>query len=187
MQKQIDIYDKNDQPTGKQASIDYVMKRGLWHRGAHVTVYSASGKILMQKRSQRMLTQPGLLDFSCGGLVDTGEQPVDAAVRETFEEVGISAKAEEFLFTGIYRFNHAFPRIRRFSRSFTYCYVLRIGSEHIGDIQREELEWARFVPLREAQRLVRKHALRGFGRIIPHYRLYAGQLREVARLIKEQV
>jgi 8-oxo-dGTP pyrophosphatase MutT (NUDIX family) len=184
MQKQIDIYDKNDQPTGKQAGIDYIMRRGLWHRGSHITIYTADGQVLIQKRNKRMLTQPGLLDVGSGGIVNEGEQPIDTAVRELREEVGITAKPGDCVFTGTYRSNHAFPRIRRFSRAYTYCYVLRVSDDHIGDIQREEVEWAKFVPLREAKRLVRRHRLKGLGMLIPHYKLYAQQLRYVERLLK---
>lgn len=184
MLKQIDIFDKNNRPTGKQAGIDYIMRKGLWHRGTHVTVFTRDGLVLIQKRSKRIVTHPGYLDFGSGGIVDAGEEPTQAAVRELHEEIGIKAKQEELKFTGIYRADHAFPRIRRFSRCFTYCYALEVRDEHVGQIQAEEVDWAKFVTLPEARRLVRKHRLHGLGMLIPHYGFYRQQLLAMEQLLK---
>ena len=185
MQKNIDIFNKNNQPLGIQTSIDHAMRQGLWHRGAHVTVFTTTGEVLVQKRSRSMLMHPRLLDISCGGIVDAGEEPIEAAVRELYEEVGIKANEADLVFLGIHRANHAFPKIRRIGRSVSYCYALQVSSPHVGSIQQEEVEWARFIPLADARRLVRKHRLRNFGRLIPHYGLYKTQLRGVDRLMKQ--
>jgi 8-oxo-dGTP pyrophosphatase MutT (NUDIX family) len=176
MQKKIDIYDKANRPTGKQTFIDYAMRKGLWHRGTHVTIRSESGNVLIQKRSKMIFTHSGFLDIGCGGVVDAGEQPLEAARREMAEEVGLSVEPTSLQYIGMYRNNRIFPRLRRISRCFTYCYVVTVPEEKIGVVQEEEVEWARFMTMAEAKRLVKNHRLRGLGRLLPHYGFYKWQL-----------
>ena len=65
----------------------------LRHRVAHVLVYDGRGRLLLQKRSSTKEIQPGMWDTSVGGHVAAGESYLEAAVRETGEELGLHVDA----------------------------------------------------------------------------------------------
>lgn len=69
---------------------------GHIHRIARLFVFNSKGKLLVQKRSDRLVNEPGKWDESVGGHVDEGESYLDAAQRELTEELGIqNVKLEE--------------------------------------------------------------------------------------------
>ena len=70
-------------------------RRGLWHHGADVWIYNSKGEVLVQKRSMKKRTNPGLWTGSATGHVPAGETPRQSAVRELYEEIGVSAKPKE--------------------------------------------------------------------------------------------
>lgn len=61
---------------------------------AHVIVWrhntSLGLEILIQKRSSEIQNYPGYLDVSAGGHIDIDELPIDSAVREAKEEIGLT-------------------------------------------------------------------------------------------------
>ena len=77
---------------------DYIMG------AAHVWLWRKDGEtveILLQKRADDTRTWPGYTDISAAGRVDAGETPLESAVREAKEELGldIDREALRFLFT----------------------------------------------------------------------------------------
>ena len=65
--------------------------------GAGILIYHQNeGKIelLFQKRSQKMMTDPGKGDIH-GGYVNYGETPLETVIRETKEELGLSLNPEK--------------------------------------------------------------------------------------------
>ncbi len=90
---------------GKGASKDEI-RTGLLHGASHIWIWrrSSSGiEILLQKRVDDKPTWPGLYDISAAGHVDLGEDPLESALRETSEEIGLDAKPEDLHFIGVYR------------------------------------------------------------------------------------
>ena len=61
----------------------------LIHKTAHVAVFSPDGRLLLQKRSAEKDIQPGKWDTAVGGHVAVGETYLEAARRETLEELGL--------------------------------------------------------------------------------------------------
>ena len=55
-------------------------------------------KIIFQKRGMNKETFPGLLDATAGGHVDIGQDYLEAAEREAFEETGIRIPNDELVF-----------------------------------------------------------------------------------------
>lgn len=69
-----------------------------------VTRISGGGRQVLLQRRQNTGFGDGMWDFACSGHVEEGEFPSSACVRECMEELGISAKEEDFsLFTLIYK------------------------------------------------------------------------------------
>lgn len=73
----------------------------LLHPVVHVLVFTGSGDLILQKRSENKYIQPGKWDTSVGGHIQSGESVEAALERETFEELGIQGVAFERLYTYI--------------------------------------------------------------------------------------
>ncbi len=66
--------------------------------------------ILLQKRSLSKPNKPGWFHISAGGHINVGESPVQAAVRETQEEMGLSIDEAKLHFVQAVRIIEKDPR-----------------------------------------------------------------------------
>jgi isopentenyl-diphosphate delta-isomerase type 1 len=66
-----------------------VHENGWLHRGAHVFLFDAGGRMLVQKRSADRASAPSLLDCSVSEHVQSGEGYLEAAIRGMREEMGV--------------------------------------------------------------------------------------------------
>ena len=85
----IQIVNEKDEPAGEAAMYD-AYDQGLIYRIVYVVVEDEAGRILLQKRSQKVATSPNCWDISVGGHVDAGEPYEAAAERELREELGFT-------------------------------------------------------------------------------------------------
>jgi isopentenyldiphosphate isomerase len=67
-----------------------VRQKGLICRIVRVIITNPQGQILVQQRSANLQDNPSKWDWSATGHVDAGEDYLEAALRETAEEVGIT-------------------------------------------------------------------------------------------------
>lgn len=86
---QIAIVDAQDIVIGAQDR-QIARQQGLIHRISKVFIINPSGEILIHQRSASRSDNPLKWDCSAAGHVDAGEDYLDAAHRETLEEIGIS-------------------------------------------------------------------------------------------------
>ena len=63
-------------------------EKGIFHRIVAIFIFNSHGDLLIQKRTSTV-TAPNLWDKSAGGHVDEGEEYLQAAKRETEEELGV--------------------------------------------------------------------------------------------------
>jgi isopentenyl-diphosphate delta-isomerase len=82
------IVDEQNQEIGT-AEIPNAHQKGLIHRVVRVFLFNSKGQLFLQQRSHTMQNFPGLWDQSVGGHVDEGETNLEAAKRETREEIGL--------------------------------------------------------------------------------------------------
>jgi len=97
-QELLDVVDENDRVVAVKTRGE-IHAQGLMHRAVHILVFNQQGDLFIQKRSMNKDESPGLWDTSAAGHVDSGEDYVGCAVRELFEELGITVQSPlEFLF-----------------------------------------------------------------------------------------
>lgn len=82
-----------------------VHANGLVHRAVHILVLGSDNRLLLQKRSAKKASWPGMWDTSVGGHVGAGEAPVESALRECREELGIGVEAKDLEALGRYLFD----------------------------------------------------------------------------------
>lgn len=93
MLEQIDVLTPDGAFTGVVESKPEVHRRGLWHRAAHVWIVTPDRRVLLQRRAFTKESWPGLWDVSVAGHLNAGEGALDAALRETHEELGLALDA----------------------------------------------------------------------------------------------
>jgi 8-oxo-dGTP pyrophosphatase MutT (NUDIX family) len=71
---------------------------GLWRAAALVPLLERQGEdcVLLTRRQAGLRHHPGQLSFP-GGRLEPGEEPLDAALREAREEIGLAARDTEIL------------------------------------------------------------------------------------------
>ncbi len=85
----IAVYDADGQQIGSEERA-VVYAEGLWHASAGVLVRSLDGeRIYVHRRTETKMVFAGMHDCLAGGVLDPGEDPAGAAVRELGEELGI--------------------------------------------------------------------------------------------------
>src|SRR3989344_4790249 len=65
-------------------------EKGIRHRIVRIFLLNAKGELLIQKRSEKVVSNPNKWDHSAAGHVDEGEDYSTAAYRELKEELGVS-------------------------------------------------------------------------------------------------
>jgi len=95
MIERIDILDASGKHTGSTKDKASVHRDGNWHRAAHIWIVTDSGFVLLQRRSFAKENFPGLWDVSAAGHLSSGESAIEAAVRETREELGVEISPAE--------------------------------------------------------------------------------------------
>ena len=93
-------------------------------RTSPVFFYNSQGEILFQRRSANKRLLPNLWDTSASGHIDAGEEPIDTAVRETREEIGIDIRPEDLESLFRHRVYAELPEAGIINNEviFAYCY-----------------------------------------------------------------
>lgn len=108
-QEYLDIVDESGKPTGEIISRDEAHRKGILHRTAHVWVVRKTDQgydILLQKRSEEKESFPGLYDTSSAGHIPAGDEPLESALRELAEELGIAASDRDLNYAGSFRIQY---------------------------------------------------------------------------------
>jgi isopentenyl-diphosphate Delta-isomerase len=179
----VDVVDADGHPTGHRVSLNHATGHGLPFRAVHIIIHTADDLVLIEKRSGTIVFAPGLLDIGLGGVVDAGESPAAAAVRELREELGIKATQSQLRYLGTTPYHHRWPHYHKHVRVFTHSYALELPTvpAHL-QLQAQEVANAWFIPLSSAQRLLQRHSLKPLGQLLGRYRYYHWLLRQLASL-----
>jgi isopentenyldiphosphate isomerase len=167
----LEICGDDGTPTGRLAERDLVHALGLPHRTVHVWILNGAGEILFQKRARVKDSHPGMWDVSAAGHVQPGEEPIETALREIGEELGIKAGAAGLRFAGSRRISLRSGGGSFIDNEFTEVYVTRFdGSPRGLKFDAAEVEEARFIGVEELSRVMADESFeRDF---VPHGREY---------------
>ena len=105
----LDICEENGVPTGEIMTREQAHREGILHRTAHVWIVrreKGSVQVLLQKRSMNKDSFPGRYDTSSAGHIPAGCGPLESALRELEEELGIVALPEQLHHAGRFRIRY---------------------------------------------------------------------------------
>ena len=109
MDEYVDIWEASGNPTGRQALKSEAHRHGWFHPTVHIWFYTTDGRVLLQKRASSKETFPNLWDVSVAGHIHAGEAPLEAALREIEEELGLVVQEEQLEFIGRFKGEHFHP------------------------------------------------------------------------------
>lgn len=137
MDEKIDIVTKEGIPTGKVALKSMAHKNGWYHNTIHLWLYTTKGEILLQQRSHKKSIHPLLWDVSAAGHIDAGESFIDAVLRETEEEIGLTLLEENLQKIGTFLHETNYGKIQ--DNEFHQVYIAELNVD-INQLQPQEDE-----------------------------------------------
>ena len=150
-----DIVDEYGNPVGETVERGIAHAEGIRHRAAHIWIARKANdkwQVLLQRRSQNKDSFPGRYDTSSAGHIQAGDEPLESAIRELKEELGITAEPEDLKFAGTFniKFEKEFHNklFKDNEIAFVYMYLNEIDIEDI-TVQEEELECVEWFDLDE--------------------------------------
>lgn len=91
MEEMVDIVNEQDEVI-KVVPRHVMRKEHLSHRATYTVVMNSQKRILVEIRTLSKDYAPGLLDACVGGVVQSGEDPVESSRREVSEEIGVDSQ-----------------------------------------------------------------------------------------------
>lgn len=153
-----DIVDDNGNPTGQTIERSLAHTNGTRHRTVHIWIArEVMGKwqVLLQKRALTKDSFPGRYDTSSAGHIQAGDEPLESAMRELKEELGIAAKPEQLQFVDTFRIQYEkefHDKIFKDNEiAFVYVYMGEVDIDKI-TVQEEELECVEWFDLEDVYR-----------------------------------
>jgi 8-oxo-dGTP pyrophosphatase MutT (NUDIX family) len=136
------VFSENGHPLVGQGAIDdaFTDDTALVMGNSHVWFWKRTPEgvaVLLQKRSLTKKNAPGMYHISAAGHINVGETALEAAVRETQEEVGIAIDPAQLYLVHV-------TRTPRNLKSLLHVYIHELsGDEHFSfdDGEVERVEW----------------------------------------------
>ncbi|RKE94765.1 NUDIX hydrolase [Ichthyenterobacterium magnum] len=139
MDEYIDIVTIDGKPTGKTALKSEAHLNGWYHNTIHLWLYTNETEILLQQRSHKKAIHPLLWDVSVAGHVDAGESFIEAALRETKEEIGLQLNADNLKKIGTFLHETSYSNGKIQDNEFHQVYIAQLNVE-ISKLQPQEGE-----------------------------------------------
>ena len=142
-------------PNGKILLKSLARKEGLMYSVSHLWIYNFKGEILLQHRCKEKKLFPNKWDISVAGAVDSGETPVQAAIREAKEEIGLVITENELkeAFTFYENYPYGEMKINELAHVFLYEYN---GSIDFLKLQKEEVDKVKFFSKKELEIIIKE-------------------------------
>jgi isopentenyldiphosphate isomerase len=101
MPELVDIRDEHGNLTGETMSLQEAHRTESWHGVTLVWLYNSKGEILLQHRAAHLNAFPEKWDVTVSGHLTASDKPLQTAVRELSEELGLYVKPEELKDAGM--------------------------------------------------------------------------------------
>jgi isopentenyl-diphosphate delta-isomerase len=171
-------------PLTREAAAD-----GVLHGSSHVWIWRKQGEaaeILLQRRADDKRTWPGFYDVSAAGHIDFGETPLQAALRETKEELGLDIIADDTKLLFVHRryivSTTGSPIIEN---EFRWVYGLEVTGDPALQYADGEVDATCWVSLADYERL--SQADSADMRLVPHGVAYGISVKEnIMRLLTDE-
>lgn len=140
----LDVLNEDGEFTGETMDRKEIHEKNIWHRCVHIWIINSKGELLLQKRAKNKDNFGGLWDISAAGHVESGETREEAALKETFEELGLQIPFSEYIFIDEIKV------VKGTKSHFDVIYLVRKDID-ISEIklQKEEVESVEFVSWRD--------------------------------------
>lgn len=144
----LEVLNENGKPTGEILDKNKIHKEGKYHKEVALILLNNKGEILLQKRSSAKEIEPNKWAWH-GGHVIAGETEIDAIIRETKEELGITLKENQI------KLLVKLKRDKVPNRQYTTAYY-SICDFDINDfsIQKEELSEIKWFPFKKFKDMI---------------------------------
>ncbi len=119
----------------------------LLHPVVHLHVFDSDGRLFLQKRSMAKDIQPGKWDTAVGGHVDYGETVATALLREAEEELSLTVRNPEKLYTYIFESD--------VERELVNTFCCTASAEEIS-VDPDEISEGRFFTMAEVEAMISK-------------------------------
>lgn len=118
--------------------------------------FSKDGELefLWQHRSEKIDRYPGKWDISAGGHINLGESAVQAAIRETYEEIGAKITADDLEYGFMQPFNK-----NRFAWLYFVDWTDRDGTFAFNDNEVSEVCWVKYSEMEKFRKEFAKEPL----------------------------
>jgi isopentenyl-diphosphate Delta-isomerase len=124
--EKIDVLDSTGEKIGVE-NRDIIHKKGLWHRSVHVLIFNKKKEIILQKRNSTREINPNFWTVSASGHVKSGQNPIDAAISETFEELGVYLKKNQLKYLCEYKKEKKYKNL--IDREFNPIFIAYVDVE----------------------------------------------------------
>lgn len=160
MDEMVKILNEQGEETGIITEKLKAHKEGLCHGISAVAIINSEGKLLLQKRALIKRDAPGKWDVSSAGHISLEDTIKGAAIRETFEEIGIKINEEELEQIDTYLYKK--EGVNKYINHYTYLFIVKKDiDESMMVLQKEEVDEVKFVDKKEYNRMLNNGEMTG--------------------------
>jgi len=153
MEEHFDVCTSDGEPTGQVLARSEVHRLGLWHRSSHLWLINPRREVLLQRRHPGKETDPGRWDIAVAGHLSAGQTPLQAIVREAWEELGLVLDPGSLTFLGATAKEYVAPGFA--DREWQHLFAgIWDGDIKALILQPEEVVAARWMPVEEYQKVL---------------------------------
>jgi len=160
MDEMVKILNEQGEETGVITEKLKAHKEGLCHGISAVAIINSEGKLLLQKRALVKRDEPGKWDLSAAGHISATDTVKQAAIRETFEEIGIKITEDDLEQIDTYIFKK--EGIHKYINHYTYLFIVQKDiDEKTIVLQKSEVDEVKFVTKKEYNRMLKDGEMTG--------------------------
>ena len=141
MEEIFDVYKRDGEYLGtKPKSFCHSENPGVYHKPVWIWIINDQKEVLVQKRATRKKNNPDKWDMPSAGHVVAGETIIEGAIRETYEELGVKTKEEDYE----YLFEYIDDRTYEIAQVYLLYLNVKINNFKLQKEEVAEVKWLSF-------------------------------------------